>query len=109
MMTINRRNSNYKIFVLFFLMGSLVNISCVYSQSLNSYEDTLECEYLAKDAEKRYGLPENILLSISRVESGYKKVDGVTRAWPWTLNAGADVYRFLKIRCAYYYGFLFFI
>jgi len=90
MMTINRRNSNYKIFVLFFLMGSLVNISCVYSQSLNSYEDTLECEYLAKDAEKRYGLPENILLSISRVESGYKKVDGVTRAWPWTLNAGGD-------------------
>ena len=60
------------------------------SQSLNSYEDNLQCEYLAKEAEVRYGLPENILLSISRVETGYQKVDGVRRAWPWTLNAGGD-------------------
>jgi len=57
---------------------------------MNSTQITLECEYLAKDAEKRYGLPENILLSISRVESGYQKLDGVRRAWPWTLNAGGD-------------------
>ena len=60
------------------------------SQSLNSYQDNLQCEYLAKEAEVRYGLPENILLSISRVETGYQKVDGVRRAWPWTLNAGGD-------------------
>ena len=85
-----RRNSNYKIFFLFFFLGPLVNISGLYSQSLNSHQDKLQCEYLALDAERRYGLPENILLSISRVESGYKKVDGVTRAWPWTLNAGGD-------------------
>lgn len=50
----------------------------------------MQCEYLAKEAEVRYGLPENILLSISRVETGYLKVDGVRRAWPWTLNAGGD-------------------
>ena len=55
---------------------------------MNSHQDALRCEYLAKDAEKKYGLPENILLSISRVESGYRKVDGVIRSWPWTLNAG---------------------
>ena len=61
-----------------------------YSQSLNSNQDAFKCEYLAKDAERRHGLPENILLSISRVESGFRKVDGVTRAWPWTLNAGGD-------------------
>ncbi len=90
MIMINKRNPIYKILALFFLLSTLVNISCVYSQSLDSYQGTLQCEYLAKDAEKRYGLPENVLLSISRVESGYKKVDGVTRAWPWTLNAGGD-------------------
>ncbi|MDC3090593.1 lytic transglycosylase domain-containing protein [Paracoccaceae bacterium] len=62
---------------------------------MNAYKDTLKCEYLAKDAERRHGLPENILLSISRVESGYKKVDGVRRAWPWALNAGGDSAYFL--------------
>ena len=62
----------------------------MHSQSLHSYQDKFKCEYLAKDAESRHGLPENILLSISRVESGFRKVDGVTRAWPWTLNAGGD-------------------
>ena len=62
----------------------------MHSQPLNRYQDKLRCEYLAIDAEKKYGLPENILLSISRVESGYQKIDGVIRAWPWTLNAGGD-------------------
>ncbi len=86
----NKRVCEYKVFFLFLLLPILFNISGVHSQSLNSYQDALKCEYLAKDAEKKYGLPENILLSISRVESGYQKVDGITRAWPWTLNAGGD-------------------
>ena len=85
-----KRVSNYNIYFLFLLLTLLTWSSGVYSQSLGSYQDTLLCEYLAKEAEKKYGLPENILLSISRVESGYKKVDGITRAWPWTLNAGGD-------------------
>ncbi len=67
-----------------------MNFGEAHSQSPNRYQDALRCEYLAKDAEKKYGLPENILLSISRVESGYQKVDGVIRSWPWTLNAGGD-------------------
>ena len=90
MIIISRRISLCKIFFSVLFWGVLINISIVHSQSLNSYRDTLKCEYLAKDAERRHGLPENILLSISRVESGYQKVDGVTRAWPWTLNAGGD-------------------
>ena len=85
-----KRVSNYNTYFLFFLLTLLTWSSGVYSQSLGSYQDPLLCEYLAKEAEKKYGLPENILLSISRVESGYKKVDGITRAWPWTLNAGGD-------------------
>ena len=90
MIIINRRVTEYKISFFIFLFTLLINISAVYSQSLNSNQHALRCEYLAIDAEKRHGLPENILLSISRVESGYQKVDGVIRAWPWTLNAGGD-------------------
>jgi hypothetical protein len=87
---INRRIFEYKISFLIFLFTLLVNLSEGYSQSLKFHQDKLLCEYLAQDAEKKHGLPKNILLSISRVESGYHKVDGITRAWPWTLNAGGD-------------------
>ena len=90
MIILNRPFFYNKIFFLFFFLSSLINFSGVYSQSMNTYKDTLKCEYLAKDAERRRGLSDNILLSISRVESGYQKVDGVRRAWPWTLNAGGD-------------------
>ena len=90
MIIMNLRFLEYKISFFIFLFTLLINFSGVYSQSANSHQDALLCEYLAKDAEKKYGLPENILLSISRVESGYQKVDGVIRAWPWTLNAGGD-------------------
>ena len=86
----SRRISVCKIFFSILFLSALINFSGVHSQSLNSSQDIFKCEYLAKDAERRYELPENILLSISRVESGYQKVDGVTRAWPWTLNAGGD-------------------
>ncbi len=88
--TINRRILEYKICFLIFLFTLLVNLSEGHSQPLNSHQDKLLCEYLAQGAEKKHGLPKNILLSISRVESGYRKVDGITRAWPWTLNAGGD-------------------
>ena len=90
MIILKRRISRHKLFFLFFFIISLSGIIEVRSQSLNSYQDTLRCEYLAKEAEVKYGLPENILLSISRVETGYQKVNGVRRAWPWTLNAGGD-------------------
>ena len=90
MIIMNLRFLEYKTSFFIFLFTLLLNFSGVHSQSVNSHQDALLCEYLAKDAEKKYGLPENILLSISRVESGYQKVDGVIRAWPWTLNAGGD-------------------
>ena len=90
MIILNRRIPSHKTFFLFFFIISLIGISGARSQSLNYYQDTLQCEYLAKEAELRYGLPENILLSISRVETGYQKVNGVRRAWPWTLNASGD-------------------
>ncbi len=87
---IDKRAAGFKIAFFIFLLTLLITFSEVHSQSLINDQDKLQCEYLAKDAEQKYGLPENILLSISRVESGYQKVDGIIRAWPWTLNAGGD-------------------
>ena len=61
-----------------------------HSQVLDHNQDRLKCEKLAGKAEEKYQLPKNILLSIARVESGYGKVAGITRSWPWTLNAGGN-------------------
>ena len=65
-------------------------ITPAYSQVKNHNLDRLKCEKLARKAEEKYQLPKNILLSIARVESGYGKVEGITRSWPWTLNAGGN-------------------
>ena len=65
-------------------------IKSAHSQEVVHTKDRFKCEELARQAEERYKLPKNILLSISRVESGYGKVDGITRSWPWTLNAGGN-------------------
>ncbi len=68
--------------------GLIVNLA--HSQEAGDNIDRLRCEELARRAEEKYQLPKNILLSIARVESGYGKVDGITRSWPWTLNAGGN-------------------
>ena len=82
---------NVLIFSFLFGLGTLVALkSPVLSQQISYNFDELECERLATQAEKKYRLPENILLSIARVESGYRKIDGITRSWPWTLNAGGN-------------------
>ena len=90
MIKINVRFLEYKIPFFIFLFTLISNFSGVHSQSLNSHQDALRCEYLALDAEKKYGLPENILLSISRVESGYQKVDGVISCLLYTSDAADE-------------------
>ena len=44
------------------------------------------CEIVASEAEKAFGLPDGILVSIARAESGRKMQDGLYEAWPWTIN-----------------------
>ena len=44
------------------------------------------CELVASEAEKAFNLPNGILASIARVESGRKTQDGLYKAWPWTIN-----------------------
>ncbi len=91
-MPINRLDSIFVIlFPLLACIWSLVSfITPSHSQELDHNLDRLKCEKLARKAEEKYQLPKNILLSIARVESGYGKVEGITRSWPWTLNAGGN-------------------
>ena len=44
------------------------------------------CEKIAKIVEKKYKLPEGILVSISLAETGKKNKSGSISSWPWSLN-----------------------
>lgn len=44
-------------------------------------------------AERRYGIPDNLLLALGLQEAGYKSGRGLT-VWPWTVNAAGDGRRF---------------
>ena len=50
------------------------------------FSDLNVCETVAVEAEDAFNLPNGILTSIARVESGRKTDTGVYRAWPWTIN-----------------------
>ncbi len=102
--------SSISLFIFYFLIGewsSFSLINAAQSQEISYNDDRFRCEHLARKAEEKYQLPKNILLSIARVESGYGKINGITRSWPWTLNAGgnsayfetkADAIKDLKIK-----------
>ncbi|MDB3910382.1 lytic transglycosylase domain-containing protein [Paracoccaceae bacterium] len=45
-----------------------------------------DCEAIAAKVETATGLPQGILSSISRVESGHAWPDGSVKGWPWTTN-----------------------
>lgn len=55
--------------------------------------DAQVCEKLADEVAAKAGLPDGLLQSISRMESGRSNGKGKVRAWPWTLNqAGKGMY-----------------
>jgi len=45
-----------------------------------------DCEAIAAKVETATGLPQGILSSISRVESGHAWPDGSVKGWPWATN-----------------------
>ena len=45
-----------------------------------------DCEAIAAKVESATGLPQGILASISRVESGHVWDDGLVKGWPWATN-----------------------
>ena len=47
----------------------------------------LACDFAAAAASEASGVPIDILLAITRVETGRGGADGEARPWPWTINA----------------------
>ena len=48
------------------------------------------CDAAARDAARETGVPVELLLTLTRVETGRGGVDGAPEPWPWTLNMGGD-------------------
>jgi hypothetical protein len=44
-----------------------------------------ECYHAARVASHEFGVPYNVLLAITRVETG-RKIDGSIEPWPWAIN-----------------------
>ena len=62
------------LFSLFYLLAEVL--------SANKYD----CIIAAKKYEEIYGIPENLLLSVSLTESGRRIKNGEFISWPWTIN-----------------------
>ena len=68
-----------RFFILFFFSSFII---------FNLYsEESYECIASAKKFEKKYNLPDNLLVSVALTESGKKIKNGDFVAWPWTINA----------------------
>ncbi len=68
-----------KYFFLFFFSSFII---------INLYsKESYRCIASAKKFEKKYNLPDNLLVSIALTESGKKLKTGEFVAWPWTINA----------------------
>ena len=48
------------------------------------------CAQAGTLAEQRFGIPDGLLRAVGLVESGRTGPDGVTAAWPWTIDAGGQ-------------------
>ncbi len=73
-----------KIIAFFFLIFHYTNS---YSENIKS------CNFYTEKYGKVFNLPNNLLTSISLVESGIKKEKNDFSSWPWTLNvSGRSIY-----------------
>ena len=68
-----------KSFVLFLCLGLVVT-------AVPARATTPDCETLAAEASRRYGVPDGLLVAIARTESGLAKEHTDMRAWPWSAN-----------------------
>lgn len=50
------------------------------------------CDAPAHAAEQAFGIPNNLLAAIGRVESGRREAGGTVAAWPWSVNAAGQGY-----------------
>ena len=73
-----------KIITLFFFIFPYTN---------SNSENIKSCNFYTEKYGKAFNLPNNLLTSISLVESGIKKEKNGFSSWPWTLNvSGKSIY-----------------
>ncbi len=77
---------NAKWLASFMLLSLFISTICSKSNASTDYTAEDSCEAVASEAEEAFSLPEGILASIARVESGRKMQNGFYMAWPWTIN-----------------------
>ena len=65
---------------------AIVLASVCFSSQISVAAILPDCEAIAAKVEAATGLPQGILSSISRVESGHAWPDGSVRGWPWATN-----------------------
>ena len=66
-----------RIFILF-----IISFPLVLKLSANKYD----CIIAAKKYEKKFNIPDNLLVSVALTESGRKLNEKEFIAWPWTIN-----------------------
>ncbi|MDP1576638.1 MAG: lytic transglycosylase domain-containing protein, partial [Cypionkella sp.] len=57
--------------------------------SAHSRSDTDVCDLAAQHAAQNSDVPLELLMAISRVETG-RRADGEMQPWPWTINQGGQ-------------------
>jgi hypothetical protein len=67
------------------LQAALVGLAWMPAPGLGASDPSGQCDQAAAQASKDSGVPINILLAITRVETGRGAPD--LRPWPWTINA----------------------
>lgn len=61
---------------------------CLLSPGLTAALPAL-CDQVARQAARDHNIPSNVMLAVTRVETGRLR-DGVVQPWPWTTNVGGD-------------------
>jgi hypothetical protein len=79
----------------YFLILSLM-VTGAYAQAWTATGNAgIQCRAAIRAAEQAFGVPDQLLAAIGRVESGRRdSVTGQVTPWPWTINAGGQGYVF---------------
>jgi hypothetical protein len=77
---------------------AIVLASVCFSSQISVAAILPDCEAIAAKVETATGLPQGILSSISRVESGHAWPDGSVKGWPWATNNRGKGKYFFKAR-----------
>ena len=67
-------------------MNLIIKFSLFIFIATNALAKNYSCVEATKKYEKKYNLPENLLLSIALTESGRKVDKQNFLPWPWTIN-----------------------